>query len=86
MKNPNDSDETVDLSPRHAEIRMIERDRRKQEVRDLRVACRMLYIIGATEDEVDDILTDRPTPSNPDEDWARLELARHWRLRGGMKG
>lgn len=59
----------------------IARDRKRQEIRDNRRACGILFAFGATEDEVDDILTDRPVPIDPDVEWARRELDRY-RLRG----
>lgn len=66
-----------------ADIAIVARARRRQEVHDLRVACRLLFFYGATEEEVDDILSDRPIPIDPDDEWARMELSRHTRLREG---
>lgn len=74
---------TVGDVQREADIRMIERARKRDYVRDLRLACAALFECGATEEEVDDILTDRPVPLNPDTDWARAELSRLFRVRGG---
>jgi len=69
---------TVGDVQREADIRMIERARKRD-----RLACAALFECGATEEEVDDILTDRPVPLNPDTDWARAELSRLFRVRGG---
>ena len=63
----------------------IARDRRHQEVRDLRLACAALYGAGAYAEEVDDILTDRPVPIDPDLEWGIRELGRY-RMRGEPKG
>lgn len=77
----NHDDETQDIP--QSEVIAIARDRKRQEVHDLRVACKLLFEFGATDDEVDDILTDRPVPINPDSDWARHELSRYYMARMG---
>lgn len=71
----NHDDETQDIP--QSEVIAIARDRKRQEVHDLRIACKLLFEFGATDDEVDDILTDRPVPINPDEEWAYAELSRY---------
>ena len=77
----NHNDETTDSSPRSEDVRMVERDRRHQEVHDHRLACWHLFTAGATEEEVDDILTDRHVPIDPDEEWAYAELTRYRKAR-----